>query len=178
VDTLTKPNKKHRINYALAATMIAGGVTLPEAAKRLGAASATSLRVGLARKGVTITGIRKESGNVDRIQAVAVKCVSQASEALKAQFSDILAKHGEALSKVPAKRNLTHIRKVGEAFEPLARIGKIVHDWGSSQSIGLISIGAASQVEQAEQPAIEIGTPQENPPALCSSPPPEGETKP
>lgn len=168
--TAEKPNKKHRINYALAATLIASGASLAQAAERSGAANALTLKTCLRRKGLTFNAIRNSEGNLDNMQRVATRAVSQASEALRAQFGDILAAHGAALAKVPAKRNLAHIRKVGEAFEPLARTAKIVHDWGSSQSVGIVSLGVVTQAEaeEAEQPAIEIGS---TPPVPVIEPP-------
>ena len=163
------PNKKPRINYALAATLLASGVTLAQAAERTGAGNARSLRVGLAKRGVTLGGIKSSEGNLDRIQGVALKAVSAASEALRHQFGDILAKHGEALSKVPAKRNLAHIRKVGEAFEPLARIGKIVHDWGQGGASGLVVIGGRPEPDAIE---VEVAPAPESP--ACGVSPPTG----
>lgn len=159
--TIEQTRKKPRINYALAATLIATGISMADAAKQVGAKNANSLAVGLNRKGVNAKLARSHHVTEGQTRTLTLRVANAAGEALREQFADILTKHGAALAKVPAKRNLAHIRKVGDAFEPLARVAKIVHDWGNTQTVGLVALRSVNQVEQAEQPAIECKTTQE-----------------
>lgn len=149
---------KPTINYALAATLIATGVTLEDAAKQVGAKTADVLRVGLARKGVTAKRARALEPVGERRTSVALSIVSEASAALRAQFSDILSNHASKLAEVPAKANLKHLRQVGDALEPLARTAKIVHDWGSEQPNALVMVGMFSDQKPQEtiEPAKDI----------------------
>jgi hypothetical protein len=148
---------KATVNYALAATLMASGVPLGEAALECGAKNADSLRVGLARRGVTITGIRHAEGNIARLTTVARKVVSEQSRALKEDMASILAEHVSKLKEVKPRANLKHIRQLGEAIEPLVRSAKIVHNWGDETVAGLDMSG----IYEA-QGAIDIqATPQQ-----------------
>lgn len=134
-----KPRK--RLNLALAATLVATGVTLDEAAKRVGAANGASLRVCLHRAGVTAKQVRSLPTTADRSQPLILSIVSQASEALRSEFSNILSNHTAQLKKIPARANLKHLKRVGEAIEPLARTAKIVHGWGDGAALAMIQAG-------------------------------------
>lgn len=149
---------KQTINYALAATLVAQGVTLEEAALQSGAKNANSLRCGLARKGVTALQVRRSDHATERALSVATKVVSQASEVLRSDLASLLQKHVGALSTIPAKPNLKHIKAIGDAIEPLTRSAKIVHDWGSEQPNALILSGRFNAPTPQEQiaPVIDI----------------------
>ena len=158
METAVLRARKPRINYALAATLLTQGVSFEDIAPQVGAKSGNVLRVQMHKKGVTATIAKSHhhlEGDVSR--PLVLRVANAASEALREQFSGILAAHGQALSKIKPKRNLKHIKQVGEAFEPLARVAKIVHDWGNTQTVGLIAMGTSAQVEsQADPPAIEL----------------------
>ena len=136
-----RKQRRKRVNYALAATLVAQHVTLNDAAIQSGAKDGNSLRVGLARRGVTATQARHSDGQVQRAVIVANKAVSAASEALREDLASILAKHTSALGEIKPRANLKHIRAVGDAIEPLARTAKIVHDWGNTDKPGLTMVG-------------------------------------
>ena len=144
------------VNYALAATLMASGVPLGAAAIECGAKNADSLRVGLARRGVTVTGVRNAEGNIQRLTTVARRVVSEQSRALKEDVASILASHVSKLKDVPAKANLKHIKQLGDALEPLVRSAKIVHNWGDESSLGLSMTGLWD--EQTPQEAIEVSS--------------------
>lgn len=157
--TVQKPNKRPRINYALAATLLASGATLAQAAEKAGAANATALRVCMARKGVTVKQIRTGEHHLEHIATVARRAVSQASEEMRELLGGELAKTTAALSKVRLKANVRDLKARADVLEPLARTAKIVHDWGNTQAVGLISLGGVNQVEQLEteqKPAIDL----------------------
>lgn len=147
-----------KINYALAATLIAQGVTLPEVAATCGAKSAEVLRVGLNRKGVTVRGARVLPVPGCSSTSVTMQVASAASQALRSTFSDILAAHAGKLAEIPAKANLKHLAQVGAAMEPLARTAKIVHDWGSEQPNALVVAGLFAQPtpQESPEPATDI----------------------
>lgn len=144
---VTPKQPRKRVNYALAATLVATGVTYAEAAKQVGAKTGDVLRVGLNRKGVSAKQARALPVTGERIQSVTLRVASQASTLLRDQFSDLLAQHTAALSKVPVKPNLKHITKLGQAMEPLARTAKIVHDWGNDSPSGIVMMGQTSLAE-------------------------------
>ena len=143
------------VNYALAATLIAQGVTLGEIAEQVGAKDANSLRVGLARKGVTVNKCKVLPGATDRSTPVTLRLASQASDILRNRLSTHLDRHMEAMGKVPARADLKHLKQVCEVLEPLARTAKIVHDWGNETKLGLVALGVVEQIDQA-QDALEV----------------------
>lgn len=156
---------KQTINYALAATLLSQHVTLDEAAKQVGAKDGNTLRVGLARRGVTATLARRSEDQKERAVTVANKAVADASEALRRDFTDILAKHVGALNKVPGKSNLKHLRQVANVAEPLARTAKIVYGWDDSASAKAVdlSVMVAVRVDQAPQPVASCGPAESEP---------------
>lgn len=149
---------KQTINYALAATLLTTNATLAEIAPQVGAKSANSLRVGLAKRGVTAKQARSLDFHPDRIHSAAIRVASQASEALRSQFSSELANAAKNLSAIPLSKSLKHLKQRAEVLEPLARTAKIVHDWGSEQSNALVFSGQYSPVPPQEhlQPTTDI----------------------
>jgi hypothetical protein len=137
-----KPNRHRlRINYALAATLIASGVTLEHVARQVGAKNADSLRVGLARRGVTAMAVRNAEGNIRRLTTVATRLVSQASEDLREKYANLLSKTAAKLNQIPIKANTKSLKALGEAAEPFVRMAKIVHDWGNQSKEGMAMVG-------------------------------------
>jgi len=171
-----EPNyRRNRINYALAATLIASGVTLEVVAQKVGAKTADSLRVGLARRGVTAMAVRSAEGNIERLTAVATKVVSQASEALREEYSNLLAKTAAKLNQIPVKANTKSLKALGEAAEPFVRMAKIVHDWGNTDKPGLTMVGLW-QEQAPQEPQERVLDPQqvvESPPLVVSENPPD-----
>lgn len=153
-----EPRKKHhRINYALAATLVASGVTLEEAAKQTGAKNANTLGAGLRRKGVTATACRNMEPVGERSTNVTLRLASQAKDVLREQFASLLGKHVGQLDAIPAKANLKHLRQVANVAEPLARTAKIVCGWGDdgpAKAVDL-SVMVAVRVDQAPQVGSE-----------------------
>lgn len=149
--------RRKRVNYVLAATLVAQGITLADAAKETGAKNANVLAVGLRRKGVTATIARAIEPTPNHIKTITAKVANQASELLRTRFSRTLDKHAEALEQVETKPDLDHIQRVGQALEPLARTAKIVHDWGNETKLGLVALGVVEQLDQA-QDVIDIGS--------------------
>ena len=129
---------KASVNYALAATLIASGVTFDDAASECGAKSGDVLKVGLFRKGVTRKQVEALAIVNDVNKSKTLRLANQASEILKRGMADIIQSQTDALSTIPAKADLDHIQSVGAALEPLVRSAKVVHGWGDEQAQGLI----------------------------------------
>lgn len=139
------------INYALAATLLAQGMELEEVAPQVGAKTPESLRVGLNRKGVTVTAAKVLQSVTGGRCSVTMKIASQASEILRRDAGELLQTHVSKLKEVPARANLKHIQAVGAALEPLIRSAKIVHDWGNQEAVGMVMTGLLD-----EQKAIDV----------------------
>lgn len=160
----TKPAKGKRIDYALGATLVAAGFSFDQAAKRAGAATGTSLRVGLSRKGITASVARQQVMRSER----AADC---ALEALSARTRNTLAhtveRHSEALSRVPARANIKSITQAGAALEPLVRSADKVFGWSTQEDPGIVAIGivesAIVQVMESEGLAPAPGAPESQP---------------
>lgn len=153
---------KASVNYALAATLLAQGMDLEQIAPQVGAKTPNSLRVGLNRKGVNVTAAKVLQNIAGRTCSVTLRIASQASEILRRDASDILQAHVSKLKEVPAKANLAHIERVGQALEPLIRSAKIVHDWGNQEAQGVVMAGLlddATPVTDTQEPIqIESST--------------------
>jgi len=129
---------RQTINYAMAATLLSQGLNYEQAAQQVGAKDGNSLRVGLFRRGVTLTATRGSEFAIQRAVRVATVAVSGASKALKNDMAGLLQAHTSALGQIKAKPNLKHIMRVGMALEPLVRSAKVVHGWGDEAAQGLI----------------------------------------
>lgn len=83
-------------------------------------------------------------------KVVVSNSLERESERMRSQFAGILSNHVSSLAQVPAKANLGHIQKVGQAIEPLARTAKAVFDWGNKVELGLIVAGEMTQAIDIE----------------------------
>lgn len=159
------------VNYALAATLLAQGKELSEVAPLVGSKTPESLRVGLNRKGVTVTAAKVLQNVAGRTCSVTMRIATEASRLLREDAGVILQSHVSKLKEVPAKANLAHIQRVGQALEPLIRSAKIVHDWGNQEATGLVMSGLLTDdttVATPQEPIDIEGAPQpvvDSPPA-------------
>lgn len=149
---------KPTIDYNLAATLIASGLTLAETAEKVGAKSGETVRQGLVRRGTSAYQLRAAKfATVCNESNDAMRLAKDASVLLRRSLGNTLAKHAAALDKVAVKPNLQHIKQLGEAIEPLARTGKIVHDWGQEDKSTLIAIGLVESWD-SQQDAIDVAS--------------------
>lgn len=130
--------RKATINYAKAATLIAAGATMAQAAQECGAQSAGSLRVGLFRRNVTIKAIKCSEGNLQRIKGVASQVLAQESERIKGDFAELLREHVSKLKDVKPSKSLKKAQQFANVLEPFARTAAKVHGWGDETVQGLI----------------------------------------
>ena len=98
--------------------------------------------------------------------------LERASETMRTRLAGTLAKHVDALDKVPAKSNLKHISAVGAALEPLVRSSKVVFDWGERDALGVIDIASMRTAIDAVDavPALPAPCPDTQPDALPDTP--------
>lgn len=129
---------KQTINYAMAATMLAAGATLDQAAKETGAKNAEALRVGLYRRNVTVKAIKSSEGNLQRITAVAAQVLSAESERIKGDFAGLLRDHVTKLKEVKPSKSLKKAQQFVNVLEPFARTAAKVHGWGDEVAQGII----------------------------------------
>ena len=145
------------IDYELAATLVASGLTLDQTAAKVGAKNGQTVRQGLIRRGTNAYRLRASGFSTPSHESATERLASDASKLLRQSLGNTLAKHAAALDKVPVKSNLKHIKDFGDAIEPLARTGKIVHDWGNDDKVTLIPIGLVESWDST-QDAIDIST--------------------
>ncbi len=150
--TVTKPK---RINYVLGATLVQSGMTYEEAAQQTGACNGNSLRRGLARKGVTSTRVRALPAERLITGTVTAQVASQAADLLKEQFNRILTKHVESLEHIPAKRNIKHLKQIGQVIEPLARTYRTVNPEQAKSS--LVNVNVLSSIQSWDDlPSVSV----------------------
>jgi hypothetical protein len=126
-----------KIDYDKAAALLqTTGATLAEVALQTGAKNANSLRVGLARRGVTATFSRmlrdSPNGNGD----AALPSVADSGEKLRRKLAADLIRTVDALERIQPGATLEALRERLQVMEPLARSAKIVHGWGDGDGDG------------------------------------------
>jgi hypothetical protein len=144
-----------RVDYALAATMLAAGMNYGEIAAKFGVTRA-SLRVGLSRKGVSRGLIEHRAMIAERAGEVATKVLASASERLRGMLSNELERTTGTLAKIKPKECLGDIEARSKVAESIARTAKIVHDWGADSLTGLVVIGQTRSADAEERPAIDV----------------------
>ena len=140
--------KRTRVNKALAVQLMAAGQTADQVAPKVGAKSGNSLRVGLHKQGVTKRSINQAIINniaPDVNQALALRVVNQASEVLRMDVHGIVQHQVNKLKGEPDEYNIQQVKALGEALEPLARIGDKLHGWGNKESAGSVQIASFTQ---------------------------------
>ena len=148
------PKRNHRINYGLAATLLANGEDLLTVCSKVGAKNPNTLKVGLFRRGVTMSAARVLKSVNAGTCSLTLKIASQASELLRKDLGETLQAHANALKQIPAKPNLKQLKALTEVIEPMARTGKILHDWGNESATGLAMVGLYDQ--QDSNTALDV----------------------
>lgn len=163
-------SKRKRINWAVVGTLIAQGLTVSAVAEKVGT-TAKSLAPLLSRKGILVSQVRKQTAvnlSPDVVTDLSMRVANQASELLKQDYGDILSKHAKSLAKVPAKANLKHLKQVGEALEPFARVAKIVHGWNADDSNKTsVNVHLMANIEPMEEPIdVQASVTSDEPPKV------------
>jgi hypothetical protein len=144
-----------RINYALAATLLAAGVTLADAAKQVGAASGDVLRVGLKRRGVSAKQARSVPKQGERIISETLKIATDAAGLLRDKLGEHLGQAVEALADKPIRYSDLPNEKQGHAavLKTLAETHRTLY--GGAESINVVF--GVNVIHDAGDPApIEV----------------------
>lgn len=151
-----------KINYALGATLLAGGATLAEAAQKVGAKNAESLRVGLARRGVTQTLVRTATEEQICNESITLRLAWQAghilrqkSERTRQTLADVVERQAEVLAtvEVPKNRDLANLH--ADTTQKVIKSAAAVFGWEDESRSALVFAGQLDDVQHVE-PAIEV----------------------
>lgn len=123
---------KARINYALAATLLTTGATYDEIAPQVGAKNAQSVRLGLLRKGVTITKVRQLPTPNEGSQPVILRVAQAAGQIVRERLAKDLEDTTLKLSETKHKKGLKHLKERVEVLEPLTRTASKLFGWEGS----------------------------------------------
>lgn len=148
------------VNYALAATLLSQGLNYDQAAQQVGAKNGNSLKVGLSRRGVTLSATRGSDFAIQRATVVANTIVSEASERLRGDFAELLQAHVGKLKELKPSSNLKKAKQLAEVLKPLSDTAKTVHGWGAGDERGAISVGWMNAID-SNNPG-EIGATESN----------------
>lgn len=108
--------KRKRVNYALAATLLATGTTLnDELALRVGAKNANVLRVGLTKRGVTRKYANSLPMNANLAKSHAAQVATNAVEILREKLNGELMDQVNALTSKPVSYKSLASRGQGRA---------------------------------------------------------------
>ena len=153
--------KTLRVNYALAGTLIASGMTCDEAAPKCNAKNGNALRAGLAKKGVTVKSARTAHPDLIIPPSVTARVAAEASEHLKGTFNRLLVKHVGKLEQIKPSSNLRKAKQLAEVIEPFARTAKTVNGWGDGPGKSLVNVNVLGSVRLDDLP--DTGTPVSDP---------------
>jgi hypothetical protein len=153
-----------RINYALAATMLAAGATLADAAAKCGAKNGNVLRVGLCRKGVYKDTATKLATSYElAATGVTPSHKLAAQDALKILAEQARQTLAETVSSRLQTVKEARFNKVGkdvalkhaQTLKSLAESGKIAFpSWNEPTNTSLVQINILNQLN--ENPPAEI----------------------
>ncbi len=161
----TKRSKaaRKRINFALAGTLIASGLSYAEVAEKCNAGSVESLRTGLARKGVSLRRLKRvqnpiqgqEYRDTAQVQTVAARAVHLGAEMIRDRLAGQLGQSVDALSTLPVAYPDLASKGQGRAavLKTLAETHKLLFG-GADQTV--IVFGVESMGESHLEPAIDV----------------------
>lgn len=141
--------KRHRVNLALAGTLLARGMGYDEIAKQVGAANGNSLRVNLSKKGVTLERVRNPHPDHVKTASVTYKVVAEATEVLRENANKVLNGQLTKLASKPVGKLANRGQGEAAVLETLSRTWRNLN--GNPDSI-TFSFGAS---QQSSEPVIE-----------------------
>jgi len=170
-----------RINYALAATLVMSGMSMPEVATQVGAKNANVLRVGLAKRGVTVAKVRSiqsaatsatspgTPGNRS-VMSITAKLATEASgiiaesgRKLRQSLASASEQSAAILEQKPAKNVKEVIQRVS-ALKGLAETGDRVHGWSAQSAAPTFNV----TILDMDLPGCGVDTPTSGVPASLS----------
>ncbi len=150
---------KRKINYALAGSLVASGMSLKDTAAQCGG-TPESVRVGLHRRGVTSRSIQKAGTEFQAkivSPTVTYQVASQAAEVLKETFNSILIGHVGKLAEIKPSSNMRKLKQIGQVIEPLARTYRTVNPEQAKSS--LVNVNVLSSVQSWDDlPSVSVAS--------------------
>lgn len=146
------PKKKQgRINYALAATLLASGVNVEDIPPRVGAKNWNVLRVGLAKRGVTASATRALPPSQIVVQAEAVKVATDTIEAIRIKAGKRLEMQLDSLAAQPVGELASKGQGEASVLKTIAETHRTL--FGGSDQIQIV-FGVGSLQGDGPQPVV------------------------
>ncbi len=152
------------INYALAATLIAAGVSLETAAQQTGAKNGNVLRVGLNKRGVTTTTASKLATSANAplqvkdqaLNKVATDAMKIIADATRQDLAETVAMRVKTVKEARFGKIGSDVAlKHAQTLKSLAESGKIAFpSWNEPANTSLVQINILNQLN--ETPPAEI----------------------
>lgn len=138
-----------RINYAMAAVLVAKGETLEAAAKACGAKNAKVLQVGLKRRGVSATAARNIIPKNEAISSPAVRIAAAVSEVLRDKAAARLEMQLDSLAAQPVGELASKGQGEASVLKTIAETHRTL--FGGSDQINIV-FGVSSLSGDGAQP--------------------------
>ncbi len=142
-----------KINYALAASLAASGLTMAEIAPRVGAKNGNTLRVGLSKRGVTTTVVRQlpiygSPRSTNAAANVASQVLQILSEKSRKRMAEAVSSGIELCASVPmVDIGTDSALKHAQTLKSLAETGKIAFaDWNEQPNTSLVQVNILNQL--------------------------------
>lgn len=163
---MARGNAVGRINYALAATLIASGLSYDEAAPQVGSKNGNSLRVGLNRRGVTlrtatnvlqgVTPAQLSSSPVLlRVANAAHQVLSRRSESTRSKHADVAFKVAETIANREVPKHADKLQQYVETWNGAVKGAASVFGWDSDQGVTLVTPGDTIDLIDATEAVTE-----------------------
>lgn len=143
--------RSKRINYAMAAVLVAKGETLEAAAKACGAKNAKVLQVGLKRKGVSATAARNIIPKNEAISNPTVRIAAAVSEVLRDKAAMRLEMQLDSLAAQPVGELASKGQGEASVLKTIAETHRTL--FGGSDQIQIV-FGVGSLQGDGPQPQI------------------------
>lgn len=152
----TKKKKKQRINYALAATLLATGCEPEAIAGQVGAKNWNSVRVGLAKRGVTQNATKALPPSEIVVQRAAVNIATSAVEEIRERLTKELMHQVGALESKPVSYAKLASKGQGRAavVKTIAESFKSLHG-GAEMNVLVFGVDSMND-RPGSQPTIEL----------------------
>lgn len=156
---MARGNAIQKINYALAATLVAAGHSYAEVAPQVGAKTGESLRVGLNKRGVTLRTATDalQAATPDQLRnapmllrvANAANALQRIGERTRTKAANIAERLADSLAERKVPRNLEDAQVFASTLQSTVKTASIVHGWEQTTVNAIIMPGDTEQVVDA-----------------------------
>lgn len=146
--------KCQRVNYALAATMLAGGMSFDEIAPKVGAKNGAVVKAGLSRKGVTkrqAMALPEERLTMEGSRSLTLSIAHRASDYLREQSEKTRVALAECAGKLAEKvgerqipRSLEGQNLHADTFSKVVKASSQVFGWDEQKALACVIAGQLS----------------------------------